>query len=161
MITAQKYFLRYAFPCAYALVEQKRMSKEDYLLLEQAALTNKEVSFEQLENFFPVAFKRIKEIAKKQDKNYHSLEIIKEYFQKEHNNFIDNKDGTYAKLPETFCDFCKVKVVEVQDIKTINNELLLQINEHTWRKAPFIKKEEINIGDKVTIHHAYAIELVK
>ncbi len=61
----ENYFLRYAYPCAYILLQLKEISQEELDELEDVAVNNKEISRERLEKTFHNAFHYIEELAKK------------------------------------------------------------------------------------------------
>lgn len=159
-LSPEQYFLRYAFPCAHVLCDQGRMTEEDYVLLQKLARIGGDITFNQLEEFFPAAFKRIHEVADKEGKDPHSLAIIKQYFLHDHQEYIDAGDGMYAKMPKSFGEFCKVKKLKVLDKKFLNDELFLRVGDERWVRAPFFKEDRIKVGDTVTVHHAFAVELV-
>ena len=54
-------------------------------------------------------FAQGREVAKELNKDYRSLEVIKQYFLEDHNDFIDAGDGTYGKMPESFCDVVQLQ----------------------------------------------------
>ncbi len=158
--TPQQYFLRYAWPCAYVLCELGSLKKAVHDRLQDVAINNKDISFDELEEYFPEAFRRMSIVAEKKNIPLRSIRLIKEYFLVDHQDFIDAGDGTYGKMPKTFCEFCKVKKKVVLDTKIIDNKLFLQTDTNVWNYAPFFKLNEIKKGTKVTIHHALAVEIL-
>lgn len=159
-ITPQQYFLRYAFPCAYVLCDLGKLEKSVHERLKDVAINNKDISFDELEKYFPEAFRRMSIVSKKKNLPVHSIELIKEYFLVDHADFIDAGDGTYGKMPKSFCEFCKVKKKVVLDKKIVDNKLFVQTDKDVWSYAPFFKENEIKKGTKVTVHHALAVEIL-
>ncbi|MBN1275608.1 hypothetical protein JXA12_04950 [Candidatus Woesearchaeota archaeon] len=159
--SAASYFLKYAYPCAYVLCDQGRLSEKDHERLQQAAIEKQDVPFEDLERFFPAAFRRLREVAKKRGLHPYSYEAIRAYFREEHNRYIDAGDGTYAAAPYEFREFCKVKELPVLEKKTIDGKLFLKVgkNPDRWVQAPFFK--DVETGVVVAVHHALAVDLVE
>lgn len=159
-LKAEHYFLRYAFPCAYVLCDQGRMTQQDYELLKKLAKHGGDISFTQLEEYFPQAFRRIKEVAQKLKKDYTSIDVIRAYFLDEHNKYIDKGDGMYKDMPDVFCEFCKVKKERVEKKRIVEGMLFVRVGKERWVRAPFFEDTEISVGDKVTVHHAFAVEKI-
>ncbi len=155
---AEECFFRYAYPCSDMLVKLGKLSKESKRLLDSEFESNIIPTKLELEEAFPAAFRRIKIIAEKMNKqDYWDLVVIKSYFREEHNNFIDINDGTYAKLPQTIKDICKVYTAEVVNIK---GNILVVKYDHKERSVINKFIEDIEVGDKVTIHFGFAVEKI-
>lgn len=135
------------------------MSLEDYEFLQDAAVSGKDVLFDDLEKFFPAAFRRLKLVGDRLGKDYRSLDVIRHYFLIDHNEFIDKGDGTYKEMPASFCEFCKVKRLPVLEKKHAEEKLFLRVEKERWVQAPFF--DDIELGEEVTVHHALAVEKVK
>jgi hypothetical protein len=156
--TPERYFLRYAYPCSFVLVEQARISEQKRKELEKKLLNNEKIDRVELENLFPAAFKRIKELALAMKKDAWSLDVIREYFFGEkHNDFIDKKDGMYALFGPTFREICKVHKAEV--IARKNNVLTVKYGS-VERNVFATLVPDAKKGDKVTVHLAFAIEKI-
>jgi len=155
--TTEKYFFKYAFPCAQVKIRRGTLTVEEYNNLRKLFLENNPPDKETLEKIFPPAFKRIKKLADKMNKEVWDPEVIKEYWTKEHNRLIDNKDGMYAEASETLKDLCKIHEAEVIEKKA--NKLLVKYDDKKRAVFNFLIPD-INIRDKVTIHYAHAIEKV-
>ncbi|MFH1210020.1 MAG: HypC/HybG/HupF family hydrogenase formation chaperone [archaeon] len=153
----EQYFLKYALPCSYVLVDQKRLSKEEQEELRYRLLNNKEITKEELERTFTAAFRRIKELAKKMNKDYWDINVIKKYWLEEHNRYIDKNDGMYSKFSENFREICKVYKAEVIEIN--KNILTVSYNNKT-RKVFSDLIPNVKLKDMVTIHQGYAIEIL-
>lgn len=158
-LSPQQYFLRYAFPCAYVLCDLGKLERSVHDRLKDVAIHNKMISFDELEKYFPEAFRRMNLVAQKKNLPERSMELIKQYFLVDHQEFIDAGDGSYAKMPKSFCEFCKVKEKIVLDKKIVDKKLFLQTDKDVWSYAPFFKENEIKKGMKVTVHHALAVEI--
>lgn len=153
----EKYFFRYAFPCAHILVKMGSLKKEKFKELEKKFNSGKSPSKEELEKIFPAAFRRIKMLAKKMKKDYWDLEVMKEYWLKEHNKIIDKNDGNYKPTSADFKDFCKVhktKVIDKQD-----NLLTIKYGSKT-RKVVNHLISTLEIGNTIIVHHNQAIEKI-
>jgi len=153
----EQYFLRYALPCSYVLINQGMLSKEEQEELESKLKKNKNLSKKELEKIFKAAFRRIKELAVKMNKDYWDIEVIRRYWLEEHNNYIDKGDGHYSKFSEDFRELCKVYKAKVTEIN--NNILTVSYNNKT-RKVFSDLLSKVKINDIVTIHQGYAIEVL-
>ncbi|MEM4260162.1 MAG: hypothetical protein QXG00_02900 [Candidatus Woesearchaeota archaeon] len=160
--SAELLFMKYAVPCAYTLVELKKITEADKKELENK--TRKEIPLpkEKLEVLFSEAYRRLSEVAKKIEKNPWDKEVIIKYFREGlHNKFIDDGDGMYAKLDKSYCERCKIRIGTVEAIKYVGKKLILDVKYDDQKRfvfADFIRNPKI--GDKVTIHHFYACEKV-
>jgi hypothetical protein len=156
-MSAEEYFLRYAFPCIGNLTQKNRLSKGDAENLEKIVFEKKTIQKDYLESCFPEAFRRIKEVAGQMKKPYWNVSVIKKYWEEEHNRFIDSGDGEYSKATNSFKELCKVHKAEV--IAKKDNVLTVKYGEITRNVfatlAPDAKK-----GDRVTVHLAFAIEKI-
>jgi hypothetical protein len=179
MDSVESFFLKYAFPCAHVLVQVGAMSEENHERLEASAKGGDLPSRDVLESSFPAAFRRIREVAIDMNiEDYWDMRVMKAYWHGDHNLFIDRRDGGYEKFPDSFCDFCKVHVAEVVEI--FDNGFLLI--EYDGKRRPVCgeyvgpgtkvpqpctsfeldrcARRGVKVGDKVRIHHAYAVERV-
>ena len=154
----ERYFLKYAYPCSFVLVDLGKITDDKRKELEQKLLANEPIDREELESIFKAAFKRLKEIAKQEDKDYWDLDVIKEYFFGEkHNDFIDKQDGMYAEVSPTIRELCKVHKAEVTDKR---GNILTVKYEGISRNIFATLVPNVKIGDKVSVHWAFAIEKV-
>ena len=157
MVSPEALSLKYSFPCAHVLLQMGTMDEERYSELERAAKSGEMVSRDILEESFPAAFRRIKKLANDMRiEDYWDIKVVKEYWHNAHNILIDKGDGNYAKFPESFRDYCKVHVAEVREILP-QGFLMVRYGE---KKRPVSGDyiSDIKVGEKVRIHHAYAIE---
>lgn len=153
----EQYFLKYALPCSYVLVEQKRLSKEQQRNLENKLLNNESISREELEKSFPEAFRRINELALRSKKDPWSIEVIRKYWIEEHNKYIDKGEGMYSKFSNEFKEICKVHKAKVIEIK--DNILTVSYDKKT-RKVLSNLIPNVKLNKIVTIHQGYAIEIL-
>lgn len=155
----EEFFLKYAFPCAHVLLDSGAMSKERYDGLESCAKSGELLPRDVIESSFPSAFRRIKVLALEMGvKDYWDMQVMEEYWYRNHNVVIDAGEGNYSKFPESFLDFCKVHVARV--VTTLPEGFLLV--EYGDKKRPVCGDYVLGakVGDKVRIHHAYAVEKV-
>ena len=157
-MNAEEFFFRYAYPCSDTLFKLGKLNKENKLLLDSNFKNNTTPTKLELEECYHAAFRRIKIIAEKMNKqDYWDKAVIKSYFRDKHNDFIDMNEGTYAKIPQSIKDICKVYIAEVVSIK---GNIVVVKYDHRERSVinKFIK--DIKVGDKVTIHFGFAVEKV-
>jgi hydrogenase maturation factor len=153
----ENFFLRYAYPCAYIIMQRNEITPSELKELEDIAIKNKEISRERLEKVFHRAFYFIDELAKKRKKRRWDPEIIKEYFCSYHNEVIDKGEGNYATAPEMLKELSKVKTATI-----INKKEDVLTAEYNGKKRNVLNHfiPEAKVGDKVTIHYGYAVEIV-
>jgi len=113
----EEYFFKYAFPCSQVLLQQRRISQEKYKNLMDMYNKGQTPDREVLESVFQAAFTRIKKLAVEMQRNYWDLSVIKEYWEKYHNQIIKQGEGMYGKAPESFKDLCRIHVAEVVEVK--------------------------------------------
>ncbi|GBE19598.1 hypothetical protein BMS3Abin17_00322 [archaeon BMS3Abin17] len=155
-VNSQEYFFKYAFPCANVLVENNKLDKKEFEKFKELFISGRVPSKEELESVFVAAFRRIKKLAERMGRNHWDLEVMKEYWHKNHNEVIDGGEGNYAPAPETFKDFCKVHKAEIIEKK----DKMLVVRYDDKERAVFdTLVPDAKIGDIVRIHHAYAIEI--
>ena len=153
-------FMKYSVPCAQGLVDLGRITQKEYENLQEK--TRKEIALpkEELERIFVAAFRRIKDLAKKMKKDYWDIEVIKNYFSEGmHNMYIDDGEGAYGKVDESFKERCKVKIAMIKSIRKISGKTFLNVEYDDGKRTVFsdyIKNPKV--GDKGTIHHFYACE---
>jgi len=155
---AEEYFFRYAYPCSDMLLKLGKLDKDSKEILDKEFECNVIPTKLQLEEFFPSALIRMKNIAKKMNLDYWDIAVIKKYFREEHNKYIDSNDGAYAKLPPSIKDICKVYIAEVIDVK---DNILVVKYDHKERSVINKFIPDIKKGDRVTIHFGFAVEKVE
>lgn len=151
----ERYFFKYAFPCAQTKVKLGSLRKEEYNELKELFLQNNCPDKETLERNFKPAFARIKRLAERMNKNMWDFSVIKEYWTKEHNEVIDKGEGMYGEASESFKELCKIHEAEV--IGKQEDKLIVKYINKKRVVSNFLVQDS-KIGDKVRIHFAYAIE---
>ncbi len=159
MKSPEEFFMKYAFPCAHVLLQVGSITQEEYDELEKRTIQKNFPSREKIESYFVAAFRRIKSLAKEMNiEDYWDMKVLKEYWYNNHNKIINQGEGNYSKFPDSFCDFCKTHIAEV--IKMLPENFILIKYNNTQRPVSKDYVPEVKVGNKVWIHHAYAIELV-
>lgn len=153
----EKYFLRYAFPCAFVIRARNEIDDAAYSELEDAAVKGKLIEKDKLEKIFNRAFAELSRIAKERGKNKWDPSVIRHYFLNEHNKIIDRREGSYKNFPPTLCELSKVLVGEI--IEKNNDILSVKIKDKIRRVLNHFVPEAKE-GDKVTVHYGYAVEVV-
>jgi len=142
------YFLRYAFPCSRVLVDvRKTITEEDWLKLKNAVETDTLISREKLEQIFPIAIKRLKEISP----DYWNISTIREYFWNRHEEAI-SKD--LPAMIRRLCPVCKGKI-----IKQTNEVFKVDLGNGDIRNVNTLY-HDAKIGDTVMVHYGYAVEKI-
>ncbi|MFH1770633.1 MAG: hypothetical protein ABH828_03690 [archaeon] len=157
-MNAEQYFLRYSFPCAHVLLEMGSINEKKLEELKENIVNNKTMNRTELMMLFSAAFRRMTEVAARMNKDVWDMEVIKKYFLEEHNMYIDKKDGNYDKFGSTFRDFCKVYKGKV--IKKEGDVLTVQYGAKVRSVLSDILPEA-KVGDNVTIHQAFAVEILE
>ena len=154
-MTPEQYFLRYSFPCAHVLLEMGSIDEKKFEELRQNVLENKQMNRTELMMIFPSAFRRISEVATKMNKDIWDMEVIKNYFLEQHNDYIEKRDGNYKQFGSHFGDFCKVYKGKV--IGKEEDILIVQYGERVRNVLSDILPDA-KIGDTITIHQGFAVE---
>ena len=158
----ENFFLRYAYPCAYIIMQRKEISPEELEELEDIAINNKEISRERLEKVFHRAFDFIDQLAEKNCSYRWDPEVIKEYFHSYHNEVIDKGEGIYATAPEMLKELSRVEKAKVTDKK--DDVLAVEYKDKKGKlKSRCVLNHfvpSVKIRDIVTIHYGYAVEVI-
>ncbi len=156
---SEKYFFKYAFPCTYLKLDRKDITAEEYQELEKRYLENNPPNKDVLERVYAPAFIFINELANRMKKYKWEFEVIKRYWEEEHNNVINHEKGNYKDAPEFLKDFCRTQVAKI--IKRDEKRHLITVNYNGKERVVFdYLIPDANIGDEIIIHHSYAIEKV-
>ena len=158
----ENFFLRYAYPCAYIILERGEITQEELDELEDIVINNREISRERLEKIFHRAFEFIDQLAEKNCSFKWDPAVIEEYFYSYHNKVIDGGQGIYATAPPMLKELSRVEKAKVIDKK--DDVLSVEYRD----KAGKLKSRSVlnhfvpsvKVGDIVTVHYGYAIEIV-
>ncbi len=155
-VKPELYLLRYAFPCAYVKLQQKKITMRTYEYLRKAVMAGKPVPKSALQKYFALAVGHIKEIARARKIQPWSIEAIREYFWKKHDDVIEAGEGFYASAPELLCELCRVKEAKV--VRCGENWAVVEMKNKKKRAVvndffPMLKK-----GNLVRIHYGYVVE---
>ena len=157
-LSPESYFLRYAYPCSFMLVDLGKITNKKRQELEKRLLLGQPVPRQELEKIFAAAFKRLRQIASEMKKDCWDLDVIKEYFFGErHNDFIDRLDGIYAELGPSLRELCKVHKAQVIDKR--GNVITVKYD-GVARNVFSTLVPDAKPGDRVTVHWAFAIEKI-
>lgn len=152
------FFIKYAYPCSFIIRQRKEITDDELEELKKAAINNIALPKEKLEKIFFRAFQKIEPLAKEMNKDKWDLDVLQNYFIKNHNEIIEKGMYAYAKAPDTLKELCKVHVAKVVEVK---DEFL--VVEYANKKIRVVNKELVpnaKFGDNVTIHYGYAVEIV-
>ena len=150
------FFLKYAFPCSFILLDRKEITKEELDKLEKAVVNDEVLDREYLEKIYFRAFQKIEKFANELKKDKWGLEVLKKYFIEEHNCIINEGKYAYAKAPESLKNLCKVHKAKVLEIK--DEVLIVEYDGNKKRPVMKLLVPGVVVNDIVTIHYGYAIE---
>lgn len=152
------YFLKYAFPCAFVILQRGKISQHEYEELERAAVTGVLVDREKLEKIFVKAFKRMKVLAVEMGVDMWSRELMQEYFWNRHNQIIDAGEGSYAHAPEILKELCRILPAKVE--KVVGDNVVVRFENGKTRPVSIDLVGVLASGDRVMVHYGYAVEVV-
>jgi hypothetical protein len=155
--SVESYFFKYAFPCAQVKLRLGSLRKEEHNQLKDLFLENKSPSKEELEKTFTAAFRRLKKLADGMGKEMWDFSVLKKYWEGNHNKVIDEGDGMYGIASESFKDLCKIHLAEIIEKK--EDSLIVRYGNKERIVSGFLVPE-VDVGDKVRIHFAYAVEKI-
>jgi len=153
----EKYFFNYAFPCAQIKVKLHSLRPEEYNILRNMFFENKCPSKEELEKVFQAAFRRLNKLAEELGKQVWDMETLKQYWEINHNQVIDQGEGMYDIASSEFKDLCKIHIAEI--IHKKDNKLIVKYSDRTRAVFSFLVPDA-KVGEKVRIHFDYAVEEV-
>lgn len=158
----EKYFFDYAFPCTYQKLHEQRITADEYADLERMFIANKSPSREDMERVYSSAFVFIRNLAEQMGMDVWDQEVMERFWEQEHNNIIDRGEGIYARAPQVLKDLCKTRVAEVQAITNTNDRPMIVVGFDSYTRNVFnYKVPYIKVGDRVKIHHFYAVRKVE
>jgi len=163
---AEEIFFRYAFPCTGDLLDIRAISEEDYRKMERYAKRGETPRRQELERIYKNAIRRMKIVAGELKKPLWDLNVVREYFLRRHNEFIDNGEGAYKDAPHSIRELCKVrigKVVGKEVRKEENNRIIIYVVEYEGKKERIIGNycPYAEIGDRISFHWKTAIEKIE
>ncbi|OGJ21355.1 hypothetical protein A3K73_01270 [Candidatus Pacearchaeota archaeon RBG_13_36_9] len=154
----EEYFFKYAFPCAQVKVKLGSLRKEEYDRLKEIFLQNSCPDKETLEAIFQAAFRRLGKLAGEMKKDVWDSDVLKEYWEKNHNEVIDEGEGMYGSTSSGFKELCKIHEAEV--VEKHKDAIVVRYCNKLRAVSNFLVPDA-DVGDKVRIHFAYAVEKVK
>ena len=168
MLSPEQLFLSYAYSCGE--VQQKHLGAitEEEMGRTRRMLDGKErVDLAFLKEKYGAAFHRLDLVAAATGLPQMSAEALDAYFILYHNLFIDARDGSYAKLPKTICDYCKVHVVRVKQLIRIKPQQQLFYRFEPFENEPILQGgvsgelvPDAKVGDLIVIHQAWAVKRI-
>lgn len=155
----ENYFFMYAFPCAHLTLERGAITQQEYDELERRFLLDDPPSRKELEKTYSVAFGFLQKLAESigKDDKWDDQVIIKYWRGGAHNDVINKSEGYFEDKPEALKDLCRIHIAEI--VSKQGRNLIVKYN-GKMRVVFNDKVPDAEIGDKVTIHYAYAIEKV-
>ena len=156
--SVERLFLKYAFPCTFVIRQRGQVDDETFAKLERAALEGRKVGRTVLERVYKKAFARLRKVAKGlKEKGYWSERVVREYFLRRHNGMIAG-DEDYRNAPKVLRELCKVVTAKV--LEKGEGFLVVAYGKGKIRTVGSVFVPEAKIGDKVTIHYGYAVEVM-
>ncbi len=149
------YFLKYAFPCAEVLKDLGKITQDDVDKVRDAAFNQVALPSEYLMKIFSAAAKRLQKVYPLKD-GFWDIPTIRKYFQEEHNQIIDRREGEYAYLGPTIKELCKVVMAKV--IRKEGDVLIVEYGEDRKRRVVSALYDDPLLGDLVFIHYGFAVE---
>jgi hypothetical protein len=167
-LSPEQLFLSYAYSCGEVQQQHLGTITEDEIGRTRRMLDGKErVDLAFLKEKYRAAFHRLDLVAAATGLPQMSAEALDAYFILYHNLFIDARDGSYAKLPKTICDYCKVHVVRVKQLIRIKPRQLLFYRFEPIEDEPVLQGgvsgelvPDARVGDLIVIHQALAVKRI-
>lgn len=156
--SVERYFFKYAFPCANVILERGNISQEEFDNLKRLFDDGEVPEREILEGVFSKAFERIDRVASRMGKVRWDLDVVKEYWKNEHNRLINNNEEDYEKAPESFKDLCRINIAEVVERK--EDMLIVKYGSGNVRVVFNSLVPSAKVGDRIKIHYGYGVEIV-
>ena len=154
MESAEQVFLRYAFPCAQVLVDQEKITREEYEFLHSRVISNKPVRKARLEELFKAAVRRIQKVY---GEGYWNKDNIRNYFLIHHNAFIEQGEGDFEYVSETLRKLCRVRKGR---IKAKDGHVITVDHDGEEKKVMGHLIPEARRGDLISTHLGFAVEVL-
>jgi len=153
------YFFSYAYPCSETLRDLGKLSNEEQDKLKKDFTNGNIPKREILEKSFPKAFERLDNLAKSMKRSRWDMEVLQTYWREEHNIIIDLEKGVHTNNSLVLKDLCKVHKAKI--IQKVKEDLLKVVyNENQTRFVLNWIVPNAKIGDIVTIHYGFAVEII-
>jgi hypothetical protein len=174
-MSPDEYFFRYAFPCTEELLNRRWVSKETFNKFTKAAhelALGKRESIparQEMESAYKNAFRRIKRLAAELKNDYWSIDVIREYFLREHNACIEGGEDHYSNEPESFKELCRVQEAQIigfkQTVEMVYDGKKRKVDaymvSYEGKERPVFNFYNLkDLKGKVRIHYAFIIEKV-
>ncbi len=152
--------MRYAFPCAEIAKQQKRLTDAEYQDLENALLQGKGLPRNRLEPHFPALFRRLDEVAEKEELEAWSVDAVRTYFLEYHGAYIDKGDGLFSKMMPTAKELCRCRIGRVIKIEHRRGSPIyaIQIPPDTEERVLGQYLPGVEVGDIIVTHRRFATE---
>ena len=152
------FFLKYSFPCAFIAVQRGKLSQEEFLELEKAAIFGVPFPRGRLEEIFVPAFRRMRKLGAELGLEVWSQELMEEYYLRRHNKLIDVGDGAYADAPAVLRELCKVRPARVLRVGELG--AVVKFDDGRTRAVMTDLVESVSVGERVVVHYGYVVEKV-
>jgi len=150
----EAYFLIYAFPAISAC--SKNISAEEISRLENMAIKGESPDLAKLKQIFPNAFLRIKNYIGKD--NGFTIEDYRDYWWKEHNRIIENKEQGYEKATDEESEICMVSFPIVSGFD--EDLVVIRYEDGKEKKALNYRKLNLSVGKRVSSHKGRICEVI-
>lgn len=151
-ISPEIYFLRYARPCADFLRQRDEINDEQLKLIDDMLYEIIPPQKNFIEQIFHRAIVPLKEMS---SNNYWNIDVLKEYFQKKHNELVDCGAEGFEHLMGFQKELCKVHEARIVKIMPDYYEVFYENKFDNVLKG-FVKNA--NIDDIVFIHYKMVVE---
>ena len=154
---AEREFLKFAMPCAFVLVQRGELSQGELQRMESSARAGRPMQREDLGRIFHRAFQRLRELAAETGRDFFSIENIRDYFLRKHNELIDLGKESWAMAPPTLRHLCRVLRAEV--VRAADDILVVKDERGEVRTVLRALVPKAAKGDSVIVHYGYAVEM--
>ncbi|MCB9359616.1 hypothetical protein H6503_06820 [Candidatus Woesearchaeota archaeon] len=141
-------------------MDRGEITQEQVDELRDIAVHDKDIDRTTLEKVFKNAMPNIDRLAAQMHADRWDIEVMQRYFRKYHNEVIAQGIGVYKTAPESFKDLCRVHIATII-AKPDKQFFMVEYKSHKGMQRRAVFNEflpEADIGDKVRIHYAYAVE---
>lgn len=153
------FFIKFAFPCAFIALQRGRITREQFNVLEDAAVNNKVLYRVEIEKYFSPAFRRMKRLAVEKSLKVWSRELMEEYYLVGHNRIIDEGLEDYRSAPPVLKELCKVAPGEITDVKGLTASVKLENGKTRVVNLDLVGP--VGKGERVFVHYGYAVGICR